>query len=69
MDDLLEVTSVLSPSYEVTMGSPERTGNVSVLKLICWEVAVSSTFLGERVDSVASFIDSREPCPSVEIGL
>lgn len=65
MDDLLEVTSVLSPSYEVTMGSPERTGIVSVLKLICWEVTASSVFLRETNDSVVSFIDSREPCPVV----
>lgn len=45
-----EVTSVLEASEEVLVGISERTGILSVLKLVCWEVVVSTVLLRKGVD-------------------
>lgn len=51
MDVVLEdMTSVPSVSDGVSVGNRERTGVVSVLKLVCWEATVSSVLLTLGVD-------------------
>lgn len=64
-----EVTSLWSVSEEVFVVSPERTGIVSVLKLVFWKVTVSSVVLRDGVDSVISSIDLEELGTDVETGL
>lgn len=64
-----EVTSLWSVSEEVTVVSPERTGIVSVLKLVCRRVTVSSDVLRDGVDLDISSIDLEELGTDVGTGL
>lgn len=48
-----EVTSVLEASEGVLVVISERTGMISVLKLVCCEVVVSSVLFRKGVDGIS----------------
>lgn len=55
MDIVLEgITSVPGVPDGVSVGNPERTGIVSVFKLVCWEATVSSVLLTLGVDGTST---------------